>query len=147
VREQMSSSIAALGHRVLRYGLAFVIAWIGGMKFTAYDAQGIAPLVATSPFVSRVHCPAVFRRFGSCRDLQRGSNSSSPIIKAGMRDRQCRCQPHVPHYALLLIFNAWMGTEPRWLSFSFGSGWAIPTQGCGSAWAAIWSLGESLSER
>jgi len=35
-----------------RYGLVIVIAWFGAMKFTNYEAQGIAPLVAESPFMS-----------------------------------------------------------------------------------------------
>jgi reactive chlorine resistance protein C len=35
-----------------RYGLVIVIAWFGLMKFTNYEAQGIAPLVSDSPFMS-----------------------------------------------------------------------------------------------
>lgn len=35
-----------------RYGLVIVIAWIGAMKFTAYEAQAIQPLVAHSPAMS-----------------------------------------------------------------------------------------------
>jgi reactive chlorine resistance protein C len=35
-----------------RYGLVIVIAWFAGMKFTTYEAQGISPLVANSPFLS-----------------------------------------------------------------------------------------------
>lgn len=37
---------------LLRYGLVLVLAWIGAMKFTAYEAHGIQPLVANSPFLS-----------------------------------------------------------------------------------------------
>ncbi len=37
---------------VLRYGLVLVIAWIGAMKFTDYEAKGIQPLVAHSPLMS-----------------------------------------------------------------------------------------------
>ncbi|OBJ43212.1 hypothetical protein A5630_19370 [Mycolicibacterium mucogenicum] len=35
-----------------RYGLVIVIGWIGLLKFTSYEAQGIQPLVAHSPFMS-----------------------------------------------------------------------------------------------
>jgi uncharacterized membrane protein YkgB len=38
-----------------RYGLVIVIAWFAGMKFTTYEAQGISPLVANSPFLSWVY--------------------------------------------------------------------------------------------
>jgi len=40
------------GGLAARYGLVVVIAWFGGMKFTNYEAQGIAPLVSESPFMS-----------------------------------------------------------------------------------------------
>lgn len=42
----------AVGGHVARYGLAIVIAWFGLLKFTHYEAQGIAPLVSHSPFMS-----------------------------------------------------------------------------------------------
>lgn len=35
-----------------RYGLVVVIGWIGALKFTTYEAQGIQPLVANSPLMS-----------------------------------------------------------------------------------------------
>ena len=41
-----------LGAFVIRYGLVLVLGWIGAMKFTAYEAEGIKTLVATSPFMS-----------------------------------------------------------------------------------------------
>jgi reactive chlorine resistance protein C len=40
---------------VARYGLVIVIAWFGAMKFTHYEAQGISPLAANSPFLSWVY--------------------------------------------------------------------------------------------
>jgi reactive chlorine resistance protein C len=41
-----------IGNLSARYGLVIVIAWFGAMKFTNYEAQGIAPLVAESPLMS-----------------------------------------------------------------------------------------------
>jgi uncharacterized membrane protein YkgB len=40
------------GEFLIRYGLVIVLGWIGAMKFTAYEAEGIKTLVATSPFMS-----------------------------------------------------------------------------------------------
>jgi len=37
---------------LLRYGLVVVIGWIGAMKFTAYEATGIEPLIANSPLMA-----------------------------------------------------------------------------------------------
>jgi uncharacterized membrane protein YkgB len=36
---------------LLRNGLALIFLWIGAMKFTAYEAQGIQPLGANSPLM------------------------------------------------------------------------------------------------
>ena len=44
--------IQMIAEFVLRYSLILVIAWIGGMKFTAVEAAGIRPLVGSSPFLS-----------------------------------------------------------------------------------------------
>jgi uncharacterized membrane protein YkgB len=45
-------TIDTVGGLVARYGLVIVIAWYGALKFTNYEAQGIAPLVSESPFMS-----------------------------------------------------------------------------------------------
>jgi reactive chlorine resistance protein C len=46
------STIDTIAPLVGRYGLVVVIAWIGALKFTAYEAAGIQPFVANSPFMS-----------------------------------------------------------------------------------------------
>jgi uncharacterized membrane protein YkgB len=48
----LSEKLQALGIFMTRYGLAVVFAWIGAMKFSAYEANGIQPLVANSPLMS-----------------------------------------------------------------------------------------------
>ncbi len=40
------------GAGLLRYGLVIVLLWVGLLKFTAYEAEGIQPLVANSPLMS-----------------------------------------------------------------------------------------------
>lgn len=40
------------GRIVLRYGIVIVFLWIGGLKFFTYEADGIVPFVANSPFMS-----------------------------------------------------------------------------------------------
>ncbi|MDQ2688507.1 MAG: DUF417 family protein, partial [Armatimonadota bacterium] len=41
-----------IGAILLRYGLVVVLLWIGALKFTAYEAMGVKPLVSHSPFLS-----------------------------------------------------------------------------------------------
>lgn len=52
LRESRSQHLGAF---LARYGLVVVIAWIGVLKFTDFEAQGIAPLVSSSPFMSWVY--------------------------------------------------------------------------------------------
>lgn len=49
---RQANPIERLGAFVIRYGLVLVLGWIGAMKFTAYEAQGIKTLVETSPIMS-----------------------------------------------------------------------------------------------
>jgi uncharacterized membrane protein YkgB len=50
-----SSTVQSVASYLLRYGLVLVIAWIGFMKFTVYEAAGIQPLVANSPLMGWVY--------------------------------------------------------------------------------------------
>lgn len=47
-----SSLLLESGSIVLRYGLVIVLVWIGMLKFTSYEAEGIRPLAEHSPFLS-----------------------------------------------------------------------------------------------
>lgn len=60
-----ADTLRAAGEITLRYGLALVVAWIGAMKFTAYEASGIEPLVASSPLLRWVYGPLGVRGFSS----------------------------------------------------------------------------------
>lgn len=44
--------IETVGRHSIRYGLVLVLLWIGGMKFTAYEADGISGFVSNSPLMS-----------------------------------------------------------------------------------------------
>ena len=54
-KSSLSSQVEAVGRELARYGLVVVVAWIGLMKFTAYEAEGISPFVANSPLMSWVY--------------------------------------------------------------------------------------------
>jgi uncharacterized membrane protein YkgB len=40
------------GKTAVRYGIVVVFIWIGALKFSPYEADGIVPFVANSPFLS-----------------------------------------------------------------------------------------------
>jgi uncharacterized membrane protein YkgB len=60
-----SDTIQTAGAYLLRYGLVLVLAWIGFMKFTAYEAMAIHPLVGNSPLMSWVYAIFSERAFSA----------------------------------------------------------------------------------
>jgi uncharacterized membrane protein YkgB len=50
--------LESAGLHIARYSLVLVLVWIGAMKFTAYEAGAIEPLVVNSPLMSWLY--AVF---------------------------------------------------------------------------------------
>ena len=54
-KRAMSSQVEAVGRELARYGLVVVVGWIGLMKFTAYESEGISRYVANSPLMSWVY--------------------------------------------------------------------------------------------
>jgi reactive chlorine resistance protein C len=44
--------VETVGRHTVRYGLVLILLWIGGMKFTAYEADGISAFVSNSPLMS-----------------------------------------------------------------------------------------------
>ncbi|WP_199900059.1 YkgB family protein [Rhodopseudomonas sp. B29] len=49
------SSANASNLALLRWALVIVFLWFGAMKFTSYEANGIAPFIAHSPILAWLH--------------------------------------------------------------------------------------------
>ena len=50
-----ANKLTSFGEIATRYSVVIVLAWIGAMKFTAYEAGAIQGLVASSPFISWIY--------------------------------------------------------------------------------------------
>lgn len=136
---------------LLRYGLALVILWIGGMKFTGYEANGIQPLVANSPLMGWLY------RFLS---VQMFSNLLGVVeITIGCMIAAYKLSPRASAAGSLLAALMFVTT----LTFLFSTpGWE-PSLGGFPALAvvpgqfllkdivllgaALWTLGESLKRQ
>lgn len=46
------AGLDSVGKKVVRFGIVIVFVWIGALKFFTYEADGIVPFVANSPFMS-----------------------------------------------------------------------------------------------
>ncbi len=49
---KLSASLKGLGIHLIRVAIFIIFIWIGGLKFFNYEAEGIVPFVANSPFMS-----------------------------------------------------------------------------------------------
>lgn len=48
----LAASSQKLGINLIRVAILIIFVWIGGLKFWNYEAEGIVPFVANSPFMS-----------------------------------------------------------------------------------------------
>lgn len=48
----IAASAERLGLNLMRIAILVIFVWIGGLKYFAYEADGIVPFVANSPFMS-----------------------------------------------------------------------------------------------
>jgi uncharacterized membrane protein YkgB len=64
-RSSLSSRAEAVGRELARYGLVVIVGWIGLLKFTAYEAEGVRLYVANSPLMSWVYGLLSVREFSA----------------------------------------------------------------------------------
>ena len=148
--EQIISTVTALGHRVLRYGLAVVIGWIGMMKFTGYEANGIQPLVAHSPLVGWVYHFLTVRQFSDGL----GVVELAIAILIALRSWSPKASALGSALAVLMFLTTLSflfstpGWEPSLGGFPFLSGAVgqFLIKDVVLLGAAIWSLGEALTQ-
>ena len=54
-----TSSLKSFGMKFIRVAILVVFVWIGGLKYFHYEADGIVPFVANSPFMSFFYSKSV----------------------------------------------------------------------------------------
>jgi len=146
----VGARVQALGASLLRYGLVAVVGWIGAMKFTAYAAEGIQPLVANSPLMSWVYSIWSIQGFSHLL----GATEIAVALMIALRPVSARIAALGSGLAVMMFLTT--------LSFLFSTpGWE-PSLGGFPALsvvpgqfllkdlvllgAAVWSLGDSLRD-
>lgn len=134
---------------LLRYGLVLTLGWIGAMKFTAYEAEGIKPLVETSPLMSWLY---------SYLSVQATSNLIGVVEIAtatliGLRlisARACAvgsvlaAGTFLTTLTFLLTLPGWEPTLGGFPALSGSGGFLL--KDLTLLGAAVWSLSEALAE-
>jgi reactive chlorine resistance protein C len=140
-------AIDEVGKAIVRWGLVLVLAWIGAMKFTAYEAMGIQPLVAHSPLIGWMYDLLSVRSFSTMlgfieiatailialRPVSPGASAVGSVLAIGL-------------FATTLSF---LFSTPGWEpSLGFPALSAMPGQfllkDVVLFGASVWILGESL---
>jgi len=140
-------AIEGLGEAVVRWGLIVVLAWIGGMKFTAYEAMGIQPLVAHSPFISWMYDFLSVRSFSAmlgCIEI-----ATAALISLRYVSPKASAVGSLLAIGLFATTLSMLFTTPGWEpTLGFPALSAMPGQfllkDIVLFGAALWSLGESL---
>ena len=146
---QIGEKLSDLGTLVSSYGLVLVIFWIGAMKFTAYEAHGIQPLVANSPFMGWLY------RFLS---VQAFSNALGVVeiaiaVMIGLRSLSPKVSTIGSALAILMFLTtiSFLFSTPGWEPSlgGFPALAVVPGQfllkDIVLLGASVWSLGESLA--
>jgi reactive chlorine resistance protein C len=139
--------VQAVGTLLLRYGLVLVIGWIGLMKFTAYEANGIQPLVAHSPLMSWMYGFLTVRAFSNAL----GVVEVAIAILIGLRHWSAKASAIGSAGAVLMFLTtlSFLLSTPGWEPSlgGFPSLSALPGQfllkDLVLLGAAIWSFGEA----
>lgn len=79
--QRVFEPVERAGGLLARYGLVIVIAWIGAMKFTAYEAEAIQPLIANSPLMSWLYEIFSVRSFSAVLGVVELSTAALLAIK------------------------------------------------------------------
>jgi uncharacterized membrane protein YkgB len=140
-------AIEDVGREIVRWGLIVVLGWIGAMKFTAYEAMGIQPLVAHSPFVGWMYDFLSIRSFSAVL----GCIEIATAVLLGLRYVSPKASAAGSLLAIGLFATtlSFLFTTPGWEpTLGFPALSAMPGQfllkDIVLFGAAVWSLGESI---
>jgi uncharacterized membrane protein YkgB len=140
-------AIEDVGKAIVRWGVVLVLAWIGGMKFTAYEAMGIQPLVAHSPLLSWVYDFLSVRAFSTMLGfLEIGT---AVLIALRSASPKASAVGSILAIGLFTTTLSFLFSTPGWEpSLGFPALSAMPGQfllkDVVYLGASVWLLGESL---
>jgi reactive chlorine resistance protein C len=140
-------AIEDAGKQIVRWGLIVVLAWIGGMKFTAYEAMGIQPMVAHSPLVGWMYDFLSVRSFSTMLGFI--EIGTAVLISLRFVSPKASAIGSVLAMGLFATTLSFLISTPGWEpTLGFPALSAMPGQfllkDIVLFGAAVWSLGESL---
>jgi reactive chlorine resistance protein C len=138
--------VAAIGRQLVRYGLVVVIAWIGALKYTSYEATAIQPLIAHSPVFSWLYSIVSVRAFAAVL----GTAEIIAALLIAIRPLAPRLSVIGSAMGVLLFLStlSFLFTTPGATAASAGGFPVLPGQfllkDLVLVSASLWTLGDSL---
>ena len=140
--------IQALGFFLIRYGLVLVLGWIGLMKFTAYEAAGIKPLIESSPLMSWMYQVMSLQTTSSVIGVAEVVSALLIAIRplsarASAAGSAIAAMTFLTTLTFLFTLPGWEASLGGFPALSGSGGFLL--KDAILLGAALWSLGESLS--
>jgi uncharacterized membrane protein YkgB len=140
-------TIEDVGKAIVRWGLVLVLGWIGAMKFTAYEAMGIHPLVSHSPLLNWMYGLLSVRSFSTMLGFI--EIGTAALIALRSVSPKASAVGSVLSIGLFTTTLSFLFSTPGWEpSLGFPALSAMPGQfllkDIVLLGASVWSLGESL---
>jgi uncharacterized membrane protein YkgB len=86
IEKSPAAKLELAGRNITRYGLVIILFWIGFLKFYAYEAAGIEPLLVHSPFMAWAHrllgVRTLAASIGSCEIVIAVVIATRPVLPA-----------------------------------------------------------------
>lgn len=105
-------TISQIGDQALRYSVVVVLAWIGAMKFSAYEAGAIQGLVASSPLTSWLY--NVFSVQGASNLIGTVELVTAAAILLAPLHRQIAIAGSLAAIATFTVTSSFLLTAPVW---------------------------------
>ena len=116
-------SSSPIGAMLVNYALVIIFLWFGSLKFTQYEAAGIAPLIMNSPLVSWWH--SVFGIAGASRVIGVYEIVTGLLIAARPLQPRLGAIGGAMATILFLITISFMLTTPGVVQAGFDSPFAL----------------------
>lgn len=105
-------TISRIGDQALRYSVIVVLAWIGAMKFSAYEAGAIEGLVASSPLTSWLY--SVFSLQGAANLIGTVEIATAAAILLAPFHRHIAIVGSLAAIATFAVTSSFLLTAPVW---------------------------------
>ncbi|GJM14465.1 MAG: hypothetical protein DHS20C12_28680 [Pseudohongiella sp.] len=103
---------SAWAEQAPKYSIVLILLWMGGMKFTAYEAGAIEGLVASSPFTGWLY--SFFSLQGAANLIGTAEIATAAVILLGVFNRKLALAGALAAVATFSVTLSMLLTAPGW---------------------------------